>query len=234
MAIKYLEKTTSTNEYIKENIDSFSHLDAVYTMCQTNGRGRLGRTWSAEGGIAISVFVKDIKNPILIPLCAAIAVYNALEKQGIHNLGIKWPNDILADGKKLCGILCEGVKEGYIVGIGINNKQTKDFFVNADLPYATSVEILGYDALREEKFVETCLNELQNALQLRCDELIDIFSSKCVNLGKKVKIIKNGQEKVALAVGISSDGGLVVEINGNMETVISGEVSVRGIYGYCE
>jgi BirA family biotin operon repressor/biotin-[acetyl-CoA-carboxylase] ligase len=66
------------------------------------------------------------------------------------------------------------------------------------------------------------------------DELVDIFSSKCVNLGKKVKIIKNGQEKVALAVGVSSDGGLEVEINGNMETVISGEVSVRGIYGYCE
>ena len=234
MAIKYLEKTTSTNEYIKENADSFSHLDAVYTMCQTNGRGRMGRIWSAEGGIALSVFVKNSDNPMIIPLCAAVAVYNALKESGIDNLGVKWPNDILADGKKLCGILCEGVKEGYIVGIGINNKQTEDFFANADLPYATSVEILGYDALCEEMFVEACLKELKKSLDFNCEQLIYLFSSECINLGKKVKIIKNGQEKVALAVGISSDGGLVVEINGNIETVISGEVSVRGIYGYCE
>lgn len=234
MGIKYLETATSTNEYIKENITSFSHLDAVYTLCQTNGRGRMGRSWFANGGIAVSIFVKDVENSMLIPICAAAAVYNALQKSGIDNIGIKWPNDILADGKKLSGILCEGVKGGYIVGIGINNRQTKEFFRDADLAYATSVEILGYKSLEEEKFVEICIKELQNALAMPCDELIDLFSDKCVNLGKSVKIIKNGEERVAKAVAVSSDGGLVVETDGKTDTVISGEVSVRGIYGYVE
>lgn len=234
MGIKYIEKTESTNEYIKENLSRFSHLDAVYTLCQTNGRGRLGRSWSAEGGIALSVFIKNSDNPMLIPICAAVAVYNALKASGIENLGIKWPNDILSNGKKLCGILCEGVLGGYVVGIGVNNKQTKDFFEKMELPYATSVEILGYEALDEQGFAEACLKELKKALDFNCEQLIYLFSSECINLGKNVKIIKNGQEKVALAVGISSDGGLVVEINGNRETVVSGEVSVRGIYGYDE
>lgn len=234
MGIKYIEKTESTNEYIKENLSRFSHLDAVYTLCQTNGRGRLGRSWSAEGGIALSVFIKNSDNPMLIPICAAVAVYNALKASGIENLGIKWPNDILSNGKKLCGILCEGVSGGYVVGIGVNNKQTKDFFEKMELPYATSVEILGYEALDEQGFAEACLKELKKALDFNCEQLIYLFSSECINLGKNVKIIKNGQEKVALAVGISSDGGLVVEINGNRETVVSGEVSVRGIYGYDE
>ncbi|MBR5452372.1 MAG: biotin--[Clostridia bacterium] len=230
----YLEKAMSTNEYIKENASAFSHLDAVYTMCQTKGRGRLGRTWSADGGIALSVFIKDAKKPILIPLCAAVAVYNAFQKLGIDNLGIKWPNDILADGKKLSGILCEGVKDGYVVGIGVNNRQTMESLKDLELPYATSVGILGYNPLEEEKFVVTCIKELQNALEMPCDELIDLFSNKCVNLGKTVKIIKNGKEVVAKSVAVSSDGGLVVEIDGKNETVVSGEVSVRGIYGYVE
>ena len=234
MSIKYLDTITSTNEYVKENISLFSHLDAVYTLCQTNGKGRLGRTWSADGGIALSFYVKDAENPMLIPLCAAVAVCNALEKSGINNLGIKWPNDILADGKKLCGILCEGVKDGYVVGIGINNKQNKEFFINSNLPHATSVAVLEYETLSEPEFVELCLQELKNALYLTGVQLIDVFARKCINLGKKVKIIKNNQERIALAVDISSEGGLVVEIDGKREIVFSGEVSVRGIYGYAE
>lgn len=234
MGVKYLDSTTSTNEYIKQNPSSFYHLDAVYTMCQTNGRGRMGRNWSAEGGIALSIFVGDANNPMLIPLCAAIAVYNSLEKSGVNNLGIKWPNDILVDGKKLCGILCEGVIGGYIVGIGVNNKQTNNYFENADLPYATSMKILGYNPLCEEMFVELCIKELEKALKLSSEELVSLFTDKCVNLGKMVKIIKNDSEIIAKAVDVSIDGGLVVECEGQKQTIISGEVSVKGIYGYGE
>lgn len=234
MGIKYLNQTSSTNEYIKNNIDQFQNLDAVFTMCQTNGRGRMGRTWSADGGIAFSIFVNSAKNPMLIPLAAAISVYNALEKSGINQLGIKWPNDILSSGKKLCGILCEGVSGGYIVGVGINNKQNQDFFDRNNLPYATSVEILGYDPLCEEKIVELCVDEFQRIIKMEEPDLIKLFSCKCVNIGKIVKIIKNGQEFIGKAVEMSNDGGLVVECDGIKQTVISGEVSVRGIYGYSE
>lgn len=234
MGIIYLEKTMSTNEYIKENAASFSHLDAVYTLCQTNGRGRLGRTWSANGGIALSVFVNHTEKPMLIPIYAAVALYNTLIKSGIKNLGIKWPNDILAGGKKLCGILCEGINGGVIIGVGINNKQTEESFIKEGLPYATSVRILGYRGLNEGEFVKLYLEELENAFNLTSDKLISLFSDACVNIGKQVKVIKNGQEIIAKAIKVSSQGGLMVEIDGKIETVISGEVSVRGIYGYCD
>jgi BirA family biotin operon repressor/biotin-[acetyl-CoA-carboxylase] ligase len=236
MAIKYLEKTTSTNEYIKENADLFYHLDAVYTMCQTNGRGRMGRIWSANGGIAISVFVKDIKNPILIPLCAAIAVYNALEKQGIDNLGIKWPNDILVNNQKICGILCQSKIEGndmkcLVVGIGLNSNTTK--FEKELSEKATSLYILNNTKYDNDQLVIEIYNEFNKVYEdfiKGGKEYLNICRKHNYLLNKEIEFVYQNNTLTGVVKGIDDECKLIVDANSEILHLNTGEVLLKKSY----
>ncbi len=231
MNIKYLETVTSTNDYIKNNPTEFFHLAAVYSLNQTAGRGRRGRAWEGGGSIALSFLVNKSQNPLLVPLKAALAVIKALKTE---KLSVKWPNDIILNNKKLAGILCEGVERGYIVGIGINNSQIAEDFISAELPHATSFLIEKREALNPQTTVEDIVKEFLALCDITDGELISEYKKYCLNIGKQVKIIKGDEELVATALDIAADGGLIIEYDGKTERVVSGEVSVRGLYGYID
>lgn len=230
----YLETVDSTNDYIKRNADKFSHGDYLFTYSQTNGRGRRGRNWESDSkGIALSIFVNADSFPERISLAAANAVIRALKKQIRMPFEIKWPNDILLNGKKLCGILCENAKNGYIVGIGINISQTADDFSALSLPYATSVFIESGKTVSGEKIAKKIALSLTRQLKKQKEKVFKEYSKNCATLNKRIRVIAVDEEYEATALGLSENGGLIIQTDdGKTKTVISGEVSVRGIYGY--
>lgn len=136
-----LAQVDSTNNWAKTHLAELSHLDAVYALSQTAGKGRLGRSWENAGEEALYYTIvckTPLADPASLPLLASLAVAGALQKLLGLNCQIKWPNDLLAGGKKLCGILCESTPGGIVCGIGVNLRQSEDFFAAHGLPYATS------------------------------------------------------------------------------------------------
>ena len=151
--VRYLPECGSTNAYVKEHFEEFGPVGAVYTTNQTAGRGRLGRTWvNAEGkALYYTVAIREpLAQPATLPLLASLAVRRQLSLRYGVECQIKWPNDLLLNGKKIVGILCEGVSYGYqqqgrgiLCGIGINLAQPQSYFDAADLPHGTSLALQG-------------------------------------------------------------------------------------------
>ena len=128
-------------------------LGAVYTENQTAGRGRLGRSWVNAEGKALyytAAIREPLAQPATLPLLASLAVRTQLKLRYGVDCQIKWPNDLLLNGKKIVGILCEGVSYGYqqqgrgiLCGIGINLAQPQSYFDAAGLPNGTSLALQG-------------------------------------------------------------------------------------------
>ncbi|MDR3365202.1 MAG: biotin--[acetyl-CoA-carboxylase] ligase [Clostridiales Family XIII bacterium] len=206
---------------------------------QSAGRGRRGRDFLSPGGD--SVYASFILEPLgrtpgagaqMITASAAVAVCLALEKTALCKPKIKWVNDVLLDGKKVCGILAESVKHAVILGIGVNIN-LKDGDLPEDLRGAAGsvsmdTETRGrfFDALSEEVF--RCAAEADSADEAAQSRLIDEYRSRSMLTGCSVFVLRGESKTPAAAVGIADDGGLVVEYgDGRRETLRSGEVSVR-------
>ena len=150
----YLEETDSTNRYLKEAGESLPHGTLCYTGRRTSGRGRLGRDWTAPDGaaLAMSVLLRGAADADWsgLPLVCGIAVAAALDRLAGERAGmpfrIKWPNDIICAGRKMCGILCESSQgetgRFAVAGIGVNLTQTEADFRGEGLPHAGSVRML--------------------------------------------------------------------------------------------
>ena len=177
----------------------------------------------------------------MITLIAALAVAKAIRQAAGFETMIKWPNDVVANGKKLCGILTESSTDlEYIqyvaVGIGINSNQ-KEF--DSDITdMATSVCLeTGKDVCRSKLMacVFECFEDYYDKFIKTEDmsELCEEYNEHLINCGRNVKIIDKDNVRILKAIGIDRMGGLIVEdTDGSRETIISGEVSVRGLYGY--
>lgn len=216
----------STNSYLKENC--LFHGSVVIAKRQTHGRGRRGNSWlsDVEGNIYMSVaYVPNLpceKIPLL-SLAVGLAVHSTLEGFGIE-CGLKWPNDVIANGKKICGIMSELVDGICVTGIGINLKKLPE---NCGLSYATSAEELGF-SLNKNDVIEKLLQNIEYEIT-HTDDIIERYSRHCLTLGKEVLI--NNTDK-ATALEISKNGSLVVDLNGERIAVNCGDVSIRGTYGY--
>lgn len=227
------DEVTSTNIIAKEN-SKFPEGTVFLAESQTNGRGRLGREWkSAKGeGLWFSILLKPDILPdrvSLITLVAGMAVCRALGNKYF----IKWPNDIVADGKKVCGILTELSDGNVICGIGINVNHEdfpEDLRVKATSMYLQS----GIQYERNILFADI-LNEFEKLYaefkDRGFDKLSEEYKKKCVTIGKQVSV-SGGVTLIGIAEEITSGGELVIRNTDGTHIVNSGEVSVRGIYGY--
>lgn len=218
----FLEETDSTNREAKELArQGAPHGTAVLAERQTAGRGRLGRTFfSPEGGLYLSVILRPQCPPEDLPLMtpmAAVAVCRALEETLGIAPDIKWVNDLYLQGKKLCGILCEGAGEAVIVGIGLNLRTPEGGFppqLNAAAPDVPAdrralAEAIAGRLLAREPFLEE-------------------YRSRCLTVGKSVTVHPvEGAPYEARAVEIDDRCRLVVESRRGREALDSGEVSVR-------
>lgn len=219
--------------------------------CQTAGRGRMGRSFqSPQGkGIYLTALLRPGLPPQrLLPVTAlaGVAVCRAVERVCGQKPGIKWPNDPVLNGKKLCGILTElsmeadtGHLQYLAVGIGINVRHLPEDFTPEVAEIATSLLQETGEEVSRPRLAAAMIEELDRMYtDLKEGNLrlwLEDFRSRCVNLGKTVRLLAGDGGETAEAVGIDEDFGLIVKgADGEEKTVRSGEVSVRGLYGYTD
>ncbi|MFD3158666.1 biotin--[acetyl-CoA-carboxylase] ligase [Haloimpatiens sp. FM7330] len=216
---------------------------------QTAGKGRLGRNWTSpkNKGIWMSVILRPDIDPMrvcMVTQVAAAAAVKAICEMGI-DAKIKWPNDIVVNNKKICGILTEMSGEldkiNYVVmGMGINvNLDEEDYPIELR-DIATSIKIEEGKAIDRKILVAKILNyfeELYNSFVREEDieKSLEVCREKSILLGKEIQLIGKNEVKKAKAINIDREGRLIVRLkNGKEEAIISGEVSIRGLYGYVD
>lgn len=242
----------STNNYLKTQTAAPDGTAAVADS-QTAGRGRMDRSFqSPKGrGIYLSVLLRPPLPPErLLPVTAlaGVAVCAAVERVCGVRPGLKWPNDPVLNGKKLCGILTEmsleaetGRVQSLVLGIGVNVGQGPEDFSPEVREMATSLlQALGQPVSRP-RLTAALLEELDRAYAaLLAGDLsayLAAYRRDCVNLGKTVQLIPfgGGERETAQAVDVDGEFSLVIRGSGGGErTVRSGEVSVRGLWGYAD
>lgn len=243
-----LEEIGSTNDYGKQLVyDGAADGTVILADSQTAGRGRADRLFQspAEKGIYLTALLQPQLPPeqlICMTAMAGVAICDAVETLCGVRPGLKWPNDPVLNGKKLGGILTELVidpEDGQpwvVLGIGINVKQNA--FTSDVAAMATSLDQEGFAVSCEQAaaVLIRALDRMYTALTAgEIERYLAAYRLDCVNLGKPVRLISGEREEPAEAIGIDEQFGLVVRLADGTETVVrSGEVSVRGLYGYVE
>lgn len=212
---------------------------------QEAGRGRNGRTWmSPKGdGIFMTLLLRPEiapANASMITLVAAMATTAAIEKKMGCQAKIKWPNDIVISGKKVCGILTEMSMEKdaiHHIAVGIGMNVYDEAFPKEIESVATSLYLeTGQKISRAELIVEILERfEYYYAIYHQTEDMSGLLSEynlRLVNLGQMVKVMEGKAPFEGRAGGITSRGELIVDTAEGRKLVSSGEVSVRGIYGY--
>ena len=222
------------------------HGTLVVADRQDNGKGRRGRGWVMPAGIAIAMSIvlkpEDLHpgNAPMLTLVSALAVVRAIGEQTGIKAAIKWPNDIVIGGKKVCGMLTEmSTQIDYInhivVGIGINvhNEQFPEELSDR----ATSLFLESGKRFNRAALVEAVCENFEHYYDIFMQTqdlsgLQEEYNSFLVNKDRQVRILDPQGEYEGKAQGITVRGELLVETAEGIRTVDSGEVSVRGIYGY--
>ncbi len=254
--IRYFPQCTSTNDKAREGGMRSDAEGTVYiTDHQTDGRGRMGRGWHGDSGksVILSILLRpDVPPSQIMPvsLLAGLAACDALEETCGLACGLKWPNDIIADSKKVGGILIETSTAGesvqhIVLGIGINCNSTS--FPDDLADRAASVLLLtGVPVSRrslicsllrhfEHYYLEWLAQFGETALQGGGAEFSYLaeYRRRCLNIGREVDIHTHGGILRAVAADITPDGRLLVRLpDGGVTAVLSGEVSLRGVAGY--
>ena len=240
-----LRETGSTNDVAKALArEGAEHGHAVLAERQSAGRGRSGRSFlSPEGGLYLSVILRpDAAPEELMPLTVllAAAALEPLETVGGVKAGIKWTNDLVVGGRKLAGILTEMAfrKDGrvdYVVcGIGVNCCAGEEDFTPEVRQMATGILMETGKAPDRSALAGRLIRAFLEAAQPENrTRLMEKARIACVTLGKTVRVVRGGEEFIARAESLEDDGALwVTDETGCRRKIFSGEVSVRGMYGY--
>jgi len=244
----HFDTLESTNTKAKE-LAAKPGLDGAVVVSeeQTTGKGRLGRQWVSpkHRGIWMSLILKPDLEPSNVPRMvhiAAAAVLLALKEIGIR-ASVKWPNDIILNGKKVCGILTEMSGEinhidYVIVGIGVNANLEAQDIPQDIIEKASSLLIETGSEVDRKSLSAKILNHFEDLytdfLETGTIEAsVKICRDNSILLGRDIRLIARNKERKARAVDISIDGELIVQFeDGRIEPISSGEVSVRGLNGY--
>ncbi len=233
-SIQYFDELDSTNVYVKENRHILPTKTLVVARRQTNGKGRGNHTWAGnEGGFYGSLCVKEsMVQPATLPLFMAVVAVRTIQQLTGVTPQTKWPNDLLLNGQKISGILCEQIEDVYICGIGINLTQPQNYFTQQNLPYATSLLVQTNKAISVEDMANALYQQFMEAFPTYHKDgfapFLQAYKQNSFTLGKTAIY----GEKTAKAVDIHEDGGLVVQTAENETQILySGEVDIKGLYG---
>lgn len=245
--VLYFDTIDSTNTKAQELAEKgYPSGTLVVADKQESGKGRRGRSWVSPSGTGIfmTLMIKPDINPnnaSMLTLVAALAVAKAITSVTGEEALIKWPNDIVINGKKVCGILTEmNAQFDYInhivVGIGINvhnesfpeeiSQMASSLMIEAGGKRFHRAQIIAETMSYFEQYYDTFLKTQDlSALVREYDELL-------VNRNKSVRVLDPKEPFDGKAMGITPKGELIVDTWESRKLVSSGEVSVRGIYGY--
>ena len=234
----FLPETDSTNLALRRMAaEGAGEGTAVWAARQSAGRGRLGRSFlSPEGGVYFSLLLKQNERPerdLHLTPAAAIAAARAVERCCALRCAVKWPNDLIAGGKKLCGILTESFpargERFLVIGIGVN-LNTESFPAQLREIAVSARQLTGRET-PPDALARALLEELRAAVDAARREdpaLLEEYRSRCLNVGRELRILQNGESRPARGIGVNPDFSLAVELpDGSREDLRFGEVSIR-------
>ena len=238
----------STNDHLRTLARAGAPEGTVLVAdCQTGGRGRRGRSFhSPEGaGIYMSILLRPNCLPaeLLHLTCAAgTAMCDAVEAAAGFRPGIKWTNDLVFGKRKLGGILTElgftpqGGVDYAIIGIGINCCQTEQDFPEDIRAIAGSLAMAADREIERAKVAAAMMDALHimaNRLLTEKTQILNRYRRDCITVNQEVVLVRGEEKRYGFALDIDEEGALVVRFSdGSTESVSSGEISVRGMYGY--
>ncbi|MEE1035281.1 MAG: biotin--[acetyl-CoA-carboxylase] ligase [Agathobacter sp.] len=245
--ILYFDSIDSTNTKAQELAEKgYPSGTLVVADKQIAGKGRRGRNWESPSGCGIfmTLMLKPDINPnnaSMLTLVSALAVAKALADITGKDAKIKWPNDIVIDGRKVCGILTEMSAQfdyinNIVIGIGINVNNSS--FPEEISATASSLRLLsGGKKYRRAEIIEKIMEYFEKyySIFLETEDLsalVNEYDAMLVNMKKQVKVLDPKEPFEGKAMGITKTGELIVDTWESRKLVSSGEVSVRGIYGY--
>lgn len=243
----YLEEVDSTNEEAKRLAAKGAvHGTVVAADMQSKGKGRRGRSWDSPKGdsIYMSILLRpkiEAVHASMLTLVTALSAAEAVEEIIQEPCHIKWPNDLVLHDRKICGILTEmsADMEGIryvIIGIGINVNQ--ETFPDQIASMATSLKMETGTQISRAALMASVLKCFEKNYEIFMKQtslapFMEAYNKRLINIGRQVKLIRQNGEVIRTSRGIDAEGALIVcDEDGQTEKVISGEVSVRGLYGY--
>ena len=248
-SVRCFDLIDSTNSYLKrEAVNGAPNGLVAVANEQTAGRGRSGRQFfsAADCGIYLSVLLRPHCEPqktMTLTAHAAVAVCEAISRACGVETEIKWTNDVILNGRKLCGILTEitlegetGLVDSVVIGIGVNVNYRPDDFPEELRTVAGSIfSETGVRADRARLAAELilALDRMSVAWEQDPRAYLDAYRDRCTTTGKEVRVIRGSTVRDAFALEITDDFALRVRYTDGAEEILnSGEVSVRGLYGY--
>ncbi len=198
---------------------------------QTAGRGRLARSWSSPPGTSLSISLllrPAVRTGVaVLPLVAGLGTAVGLGTLGV-DARLKWPNDVLVDGLKVCGILAElvgGDDVAVVVGVGVNVSQTR---AQLPVPWATSLRLAGAEVTRADAAVAVLagIGETVQAWRVGGWPAVSAgYLARCDTIGREVRVELTGTDHVTgTAVGLGADGRLEVRVDGQVRSYAAGDV----------
>lgn len=232
-----LSEVHSTNSLLRDMaLSGAPGGQVVIASRQSSGRGRSGRSFSSpEGGLYLSYLHRPGReniSPGSLTAGAAVAVCRAVSEACGVEPGIKWVNDLLLDGKKICGILAEAVMtaEGlaFIIGVGLNVNSKDSDFPEELRPVAGSILSHTGRHTETDALARAVIAGLDSILSAPPETYLDLYRSRCLSLGRELLVTQGARQFPAFAESISPDFGLIVRLpDGKKETLLFGEVSTR-------
>jgi len=230
----------STNQWLLDRLDKIENGQSCISECQLAGRGRRGRTWVSPfaSHLYFSLywrFDSGIDKVSGLSLLVGIAVVNALDKMGIQGAALKWPNDIYYQGKKLAGILIELNAEATeachcIIGIGLNVRMPPEQAKLIDQPWV-DLNQLSSEPVDRNLLSATLMKELYNLLGQYEETGLKPYLSRWFELdyfiNKRVNLLIADKVKSGICRGINEQGALLLDVDGEIEAHIGGEISLR-------
>lgn len=235
--IKRFKTIDSTNTYLKNHHQNYPEGTIIIADYQTHGRGRENRRWldQKDENLSFSILLKpniSYHNITKLTLLSCVSIFQVLKKY-TNYINIKWPNDILVNHKKVCGILTESIFEGnnlqcVIVGIGININTKK--FPNEISDIATSLYLETNQMYDLDQILSEIIESFNHFYQMFLEEdysFINICRKNFHLIGKKTVATIQQEEKEIIILDICDNGNLLVEDNGYIKEVFSGEIKVK-------
>ena len=226
-----LDTVDSTNTFAKEKLLNKDYL-VVISEQQTAGRGRQGKEWYSPnaGNIYMTIKFRD-KNPAPLSLIIGLLISEAMDSVSGQkiNAELKWPNDLLINKKKICGILIESEMNAdeveFIVGIGINYSLPKK-----ESWWGEIGELA--DILPREKLMNRILQNIIDYKENGYKNWKDAWEKRCMHIGIELKALSNNQKDtdIGIFIGINEEGKMLLQTERGLKIISSGECSIKGIY----
>ena len=227
----HFKEIDSTNSYLKNTYRLLNNFTFVSADYQSNGKGREDRVWQSESGenLMFSFLIKNeelMNQSSILSILTAVEIAKEIEMFDIEDVSIKWPNDVLINGKKVCGILLEGqVPEYLVVGVGLNVNQKK--FPDGLRRPATSMALEFKNEIDIEEMKDCLFKNIINRFSnLKTNEYLEYFREHNYLQNKRVRVLINNEPFIGEVVGIDDSFCLQILSHDMLLHIDSGEIEI--------